>query len=30
MHPKIGKLADMVKTGEYDKNQSIGWEAKKR
>ena len=29
MHPTRRKLADMVKTGEYETNQSIGWEAKK-
>ena len=29
MHPTRRKLADMVKTGEYEKSQSIGWEGKK-
>ena len=29
MHPTRRKLADMVKTGEYEKNQSVGWEGKK-
>ena len=29
MHPTRRKLADMVKTGQYEKNQSVGWEAKK-
>ena len=29
MHPTRRKLADMVKTGEYEKSQSVGWEAKK-
>jgi len=29
MHPTRRKLADMVKTGKYEKNQSVGWEAKK-
>ena len=29
MHPTRRKLVDMVKTGEYETNQSIGWEAKK-
>ena len=30
MHPTRRKLADMVRTGEYEKNQSVGWEAKKQ
>ena len=30
MHPTRRKLADMVKTGEYEKNQSVGWEAKQQ
>tara|TARA_Y100001972_G_C7518874_1_gene261811 strand:- start:35 stop:697 length:663 start_codon:yes stop_codon:yes gene_type:complete len=30
MHPTRRKLADMVKTGEYEKSQSVGWEAKKQ
>ena len=29
MHPTRRKLVDMVKTGEYETNQTIGWEAKK-
>ena len=29
MHPTRRKLADMVKTGEYEKSQSVGWECKK-
>ena len=29
MHPTRRKLVDMVQTGTYDKNQTVGWEAKK-
>lgn len=29
MHPTRRKLMDMVQTGEYDKNTTIGWSAKK-
>ena len=29
MHPTRRKLVDMIQTGEYDKNQTVGWEAKK-
>ena len=30
MHPTRRKLVDMIQTGEYDKNQTVGWEAKKQ
>lgn len=30
MHPTRRKLVDMVETGEYDKNTTVGWEAKKQ
>jgi|TARA_B100000073_G_scaffold345778_1_gene355583 hypothetical protein len=29
MHPTRRKLVDMVQTGKYEKNQSIGWTGKK-
>ena len=29
MHPTRRKLVDMVQTGTYEKNQTVGWEAKK-
>jgi hypothetical protein len=29
MHPTRRKLVDMVQTGEYEKNQTVGWESKK-
>ena len=29
MHPTRRKLVDMVQTGKYEKNQTVGWEAKK-
>ena len=29
MHPTRRKLVDMVQTGKYEKNQTIGWTAKK-
>jgi len=29
MHPTRRKLVDMVQTGKYEKNQTIGWESKK-
>ena len=30
MHPTRRKLADMVKTGKYEKNQSVGWEVEEK
>ena len=29
MHPTRRKLVDMVQTGKYEKNQTIGWTSKK-